>query len=226
MRPRSLIRGAVIPRRTAPDLGGPVACHAEAPVWHAAGHNPAGRRALVATGAALTAAVTLTACSGSSHGGGHTPDASSSTTGTGSTGPSPVSTIATRWWSNDATTDGSTIDPKDPEAAAEQLHPDRTQYCLMLSQTVKAGKSILPGANATDPRLLTSTEAFVSELQHVAPAQVSSQWKVLGDALVQFVKSGGKSLVSASSTDMSAAAQAIATDSKQNCHVDISGSDS
>ena len=170
---------------------------------------------------ALAAAATLAACSGS---GAHSDSPTSGApapTGT-NTSPTPQSTIATRWWSNSAAKDGSTIDPSDPTAAAAHLKPNRDQYCSMLKQTVGAGKSILPGATATDPRLLASTEAFVAELQAVAPAQVSSQWKTLGDVLIQFVKTGGKSAGSVSTSALTAAATTISTDAKSRCHVDIS----
>jgi hypothetical protein len=173
---------------------------------------------------ALAAAATLAACSGS--GSGSDPPTSLSSgapvpTAT-NTAPTPQSTIATRWWSNSAATDGSTIDPSDPTAAAARLKPNRDQYCTMLKQTVGAGKSILSGATATDPRLLASTEAFVAELQAVAPSEVSSQWKTLGDVLIQFVKTGGKSAGNVSTSALTAAAATISTDAKSRCHVDIS----
>lgn len=96
----------------------------------------------------------------------------------------------------------------------------------MLKQTVNAGKSILPGATANDPRLLASTEAFVAELQAVAPSQVSQQWQTLGEVLVQFVKSGGKSAGTTSPATLTAAATAISNDAKTRCGVDISAAGS
>lgn len=215
-----LARSAVIPRRTAPGFGGPVARHAEAPAWRAAGRNVSPMRKLVVAGTALASALTMTACSGSS---GHNTGATGTGASTGGS-PSATSTAATRWWSNAAAGQGSTISPGDPTADAGKLHPDRAEYCSMLKQTVAAGKSILPGATATDPRLLTSTEAFVSELQHVAPSAVSQQWQLLGNALIQFVKTKGQSLGSATTAQINAAAQTISTDATQQCHVDISTS--
>lgn len=173
----------------------------------------------------LAAATTLAACSGSGSGSGSTSGptttAARASTGT-SAAPTPQSTVATRWWSNSAATDGSTINPADPTAAAAHLKPNRDQYCAMLKQTVSAGKSILPGASASDPRLIASTEAFVAELQAVAPSQVAAQWKTLGDVLVEFVKSGGTSAGSSSGAALTTAAAAISTDAKSRCHVDIS----
>jgi hypothetical protein len=179
---------------------------------------------------ALAAATTLAACTGSGSG-SNSPTSGAPTSGapiaTGTnSAPTPQSTIATRWWSNGAASDGSTIDPSDPTAAAAKLKPNRDQYCAMLKQTVAAGKSILPGATANDPRLLASTEAFVAELQAVAPSQVSKQWQTLGDVLVQFVKSGGQSSGDASTAKLTAAATVISTDAKSRCGVDISSSGS
>ncbi len=210
---QDLARTAVIPRRTAPGIGGPVARHAEAPARRAAGRNLSAVRRLLSLGSAgLIAVMASTACSGSQH------------AGSGSTPSAPNSTVATRWWSDNAADKGSTISLGDPTAAAGKLHPDRREYCTMLQQTVAAGKSILPGVTRADPRLLASTEAFVSELQQVAPSQVSKQWKLLGDALVEFVKSQGQSLGSVTTQQMAVAAQVISTDASQQCHVNVAAS--
>lgn len=167
---------------------------------------------------ALTLALTLpvAACSGSSH--------KRVTDSTGATlqPTSSSSLTATRWWSNSEAAQGSTIDPKQPGAAAAKLHASEPEYCAMLKQTLAAGKSILPDASATDPALLASTQAFVAELQAVAPPAVAGQWQVLGDALVSFVKTGGKSLGSGSSSAaVTKAAQAISTDATKSCHLDL-----
>ena len=224
MRFAGLTRDSVIPRRTEPGHGGPVVRSTEAPVGRAAGRTAGkvpGMRQLPVACLALAAAATLAACTGSSSG----PESPTSGAPTSSSGaPIPHSTIATRWWSNDAASDGSTIDPSDPTAAAGSLKPNRDEYCSMLKQTVDAGKSILPGATANDPRLLASTEAFVAELQAVAPPEVSKQWKTLGDVLVQFVQSGGTSSGSTSTATLTAAATAISNDAKTRCGVDISSS--
>jgi hypothetical protein len=180
-------------------------------------------RQLTAACLTLAAATTLAACSGSGSGSDSPTSGAPVATGTNSA-PTPQSTIATRWWSNGAASDGSTIDPSDPTAAAGKLKPNRDQYCTMLKETVAAGRSILPGATANDPRLLASTEAFVAELQAVAPTQVSAQWKTLGGVLVQFVKTGGKSTGDIATTKLTAAATVISTDAKSRCGVDISSS--
>jgi hypothetical protein len=175
------------------------------------------RRGRAAGGAALLAVslvVSLASCSSS--GGGHH-DASAPT--------APSSVTATRWWSNSAAQVGSTIDPKNPAADAARLTPSRTEYCGMLKDTVSAGKSILPGVTATDPALLTSAEAFVDEIEKVAPGPVSSPWQVIGGAILALVKSGGKASTALKSINIGAVTQAastISTDSKQNCGVDLS----
>src|SRR5205085_3707019 len=75
----------------------------------------------------------------------------------------------TRWWSGGAGTD----------------------YCGMLRETVKAGRSILPGVGADDPARLASTKAFVADLERLAPSAVAGAWRVLGPAVVKIVASGG-----------------------------------
>jgi hypothetical protein len=177
----------------------------------------------------LATAATLAACSGSGSGSGSSSSGAPTSTGTSSataSAPVPQSTVATRWWSNSAASAGSTIDPSDPTAAAGSLKPNRDEYCTMLKQTMAAGKSILPGATATDPRLITSTEAFLTELQKVAPAEVSHQWKTLSGALIQFVKTTGKSTGGVSTAEINSAAATISADAKARCHVDISASGS
>jgi hypothetical protein len=166
--------------------------------------------------AALTLALVwpVAACTG-----GSSPGAAAKPTGTSTAS----SLVATRWWSNDAATAGSTIDPKNPGAVAAKLHASQSAYCGMLKQTLAAGKSILPGASATDPAVLSSAEAFVDELQQVAPASVSGQWQVLGKAIVAFVKSSGKSLGAngPNSATISTAVAKISADATANCHVNL-----
>src|SRR5207237_72463 len=60
-------------------------------------------------------------------------------------------------------------------------------------QTLAAGHTILPNVTANDPALLTSTKAFVAELEAVAPSDLAGSWKVLGSAVLTFVQSGGDS---------------------------------
>jgi hypothetical protein len=137
---------------------------------------------------------------------------------------STASNAATRWWSNSAVKVGSTIDAAHPDAAAGSLHPSRSDYCGMLKQTLKAGKSILPSGKANDPKLLTGTKAFVAEIEAVAPAEVSDSWRVLGPVIINLVKGGGTIPTGAGATTAKnlQAAQAINTDAKKNCSLDLS----
>jgi hypothetical protein len=99
-----------------------------------------------------------------------------------------------------------------------------TDYCTILRQTMRAGHSILPGATAGDPKLLTATKAFVSDLTAAAPDSVRAQWQVLGPALTDLVESGGKpsAISGVNSRLVAAAATAIAADAKARCRVDVS----
>jgi hypothetical protein len=160
---------------------------------------------------ALVIAVSVAGCSSSKH--------KSSTSGTG------ASNAATRWWSNSAVKVGSTIDAAHPDAAAASLHPSRSDYCGMLKQTLNAGKSILPSGKANDPKLLTGTKAFVAEIEAVAPTEVTDSWRVLGPVIIDLVKGGGTIPTGAGATTAKnlQAAQAINTDAKKNCSLDLSG---
>jgi hypothetical protein len=119
---------------------------------------------------------------------------------------------------------GSAIDPAHPTSAAGALHPSQSDYCGMLKQTLQAGKSILPSGSGADPKLLTGSEAFVAELEAVAPSSVSAAWHVLGPVIIGLVKAGG-TLPTASSADTAKnqqAVEAISADSKKNCKLDLS----
>jgi len=132
--------------------------------------------------------------------------------------------VATRWWSNSANAVGSVLDPKNPTAGAADLSTSPTDYCGMLRETVAAGKSILPGVTANDPALLTSTRAFLAELEAVAPDSVAGSWRVLGNAVITFVESGGDS-TAVKKVDAAAvrkAAGTVAADAKRSCGVDLS----
>lgn len=137
-------------------------------------------------------------------------------------GPRSTGAPAVRWWGGSATPPGSTIDPKDPTAAAAGLQPSRATYCQMLRQTLAAGHTILPGVSASDPALLTSTEAFLAELQHVAPSEVSGAWSVLDQTVVALVKSGGRSAGTSDGTAIAAATKTVANDAKSRCGVSLS----
>jgi hypothetical protein len=168
--------------------------------------------------AAVSLAPLAAACSGGSGQGGSPP---SLTVGNQSFS---SALVATRWWSNSANSIGSTLDPQDPEAGAAALSVSPIDYCRMLRQTVAAGKSILPGVTANDPALLTSTRAFLAELEAVAPTSVAGSWQVLGRAVITFVESGG-GLAAVKRGDAAAvrkAASAVAADAKHSCGVDLS----
>ena len=149
------------------------------------------------------AAVGLTACGG---GGGHA---------TTSSAP-----VVARWWSNAAASPGSTVDPHDPGALAARLQPSQHDYCGMLAQTIAAGGSLLPGGTQSIP--LDTLQAFVDELQHVAPSGVASSWQVLGPALVSYVRTAGASLGKQPASAISAAVTTISADAKSSCHLDLS----
>jgi hypothetical protein len=88
---------------------------------------------------------------------------------------------------------------------------------------VAIGKSILSGKSA-DPALKVSTQAFVAEIEAVAPSAVRPSWQVLGPVILQ-IASSGATLPTGSVTSASAnlaAATAINNDSKANCHLDLS----
>jgi hypothetical protein len=165
---------------------------------------------VMAISAVLAASLSAAACTSSKH--------------PAPAGASSSSTAATRWWSNSAVAVGSTIDASNPMSAARTLHPSQTDYCGMLKQTLQAGKSILPSGMASDPKLLTSSEAFVAEIQALAPPAVSGSWQVLGPVIVQLVKGGGALPTgsSAGTAQNLQAATAINADSKKNCGLDLS----
>lgn len=94
----------------------------------------------------------------------------------------------------------------------------------MLTDTLAAGKSVLPGVTATDPALVTATVAFVNELSRVAPTSVRDDWKTLGSVIVALAKSGGR-LASVQGVDNKAVAKAVtavAGDAKTACGIDLS----
>ena len=174
------------------------------------------RRVAVAC-ALVSAAPMLAACTT----GGASPSTPSFTYG-GETFSSAL--VATRWWSNSVHAVGSTIDPGNPAGGTAGLSASESQYCTMLQQTVAAGKSILPGVTANDPALLTSTRAFLAELEAVAPATVAGSWQVLGPAVITLVESGGDSAAvkKVDAVAVRKAASTVAADAKHSCGVDLS----
>jgi hypothetical protein len=178
--------------------------------------SPSARSRLVAICAA-GALLPVAACTSS---GSNAPNVASSASSTSTSS----AAVATRWWSNSATKAGTRIDVKNPQAAARRLHGSKADYCSMLGQTVAAGKSILPNVTANDPALLTSTKAFVAELEAVAPSMVAGAWKVLGGAVVALVSSGGDTtkVKGIDAAAVSRAAATVAADAKRSCGVDLS----
>jgi hypothetical protein len=173
-------------------------------------------RRVVAICAALSVAPLAAACTGSSGSGGSDVSLGDSSFAT--------ALVATRWWSNSAHRVGTLLDTDHPEAGAEGLSASPIDYCGMLRQTVAAGKSILPGVTANDPALLTSTRAFLAELEAVAPASIAGSWQVLGPAVITLVESGGD-LTSVKRVDAAAVRKAVSTvaaDAKHSCGVDLS----
>lgn len=175
-------------------------------------------RRVVAICAALALAPVAAACTGGAGTGG--------AGGAVSVGEQSFSSalVATRWWSNSGNRVGTELDTDDPEAGAAGLSASPIDYCGMLRQTVAAGKSILPNVTANDPALLTSTRAFLAELEAVAPAPIAGSWRVLGPAVITFVESGGDS-ASVQRVDAAAVRKAVSTvaaDAKRSCGVDLS----
>jgi hypothetical protein len=129
---------------------------------------------------------------------------------------------ATRWWSNSAVKVGSTIDPANPAAAAAGLQPSHTDYCGMLSQTLKARKPLLSSAQGGDPSLRTGIEAFVPEISRVAPASITGQWRVLGPFVLAAAKAGQlPSTAGSGTTQALQAVSLIAVDAKSHCGLDL-----
>jgi hypothetical protein len=175
-------------------------------------------RRAVAVCAAVSVTPLVAACTGGSGAPGTMPTLSDGNQSFSS------ALVATRWWSNSTNQVGSVLDTKDPEAGAAGLSVSPTDYCGMLRQTVAAGKSILPNVTANDPALLTSTRAFIAELEAVAPASVAGSWQVLGGAVITFVESGGDS-TAVKRVDAAAvrkAAGTVAADARHSCGVDLS----
>jgi hypothetical protein len=82
----------------------------------------------------------------------------------------------------------------------------------------------LPDVTANDPALLTSTKAFVAELEAVAPSNLTGPWKVLGSAMLTFVESGGDTtkVQGIDAAAVRSAASTVAADAKRGCGVDLS----
>jgi hypothetical protein len=172
--------------------------------------------------AGLVGAVALAGCGGSS-------GDKAGPKGTSGASPSPSSTFeATRGWSNAAGPAGAAIDPSAPNAGGGKLSPSKDDYCGMLEQTLAAGKSILPGISATDPALLTSTRAFIGELQKVAPPDVRAAWQTLGSAVITIAESGGDAgkLAKLDAKGVGEAANQVAASAKKDCGLDLSATPS
>jgi hypothetical protein len=138
--------------------------------------------------------------------------------------PSTTATAApTRWWSNSAVQVGSPIDPANPGAAAAKLHPSQADYCGMLKQTVKAGKSLITSAQKADTGVRIGIEAFVPEISKVAPSPVDSQWRVLGPVVLAAANAGTlpSSGAGAATTQALQAVSVVAADAKSHCGLDL-----
>ncbi len=177
------------------------------------------RITLAGLGACAAVAVALSGCSKSTdhH---RAPSVAASTSSAAST--SAAATPATRWWSNSAVKVGSTIDPAHPGAAAASLHPSQTDYCGMLRQTVKAGKSLLTNAQTANSALRIGIEAFVPEISAVAPAPITAQWRVLGPFVLAAAKAGQlPSAAGSGATQALEAVSLVAADAKTRCGLDL-----
>jgi hypothetical protein len=93
----------------------------------------------------------------------------------------------------------------------------------MLAATKAKGGALIPSSAASNPAMVTETEALVAEIQAVAPSSMGGAWKVIAPVILQVVRTG--SLPSGSTTTSTAnlqAAEAINDDAKANCHLDLS----
>jgi hypothetical protein len=110
--------------------------------------------------------------------------------------------------------------------AAAKWWQNGSGYCGMLEQTLKAGKSILPNASASDPTLHGVTTAFISDLERVAPANVAPSWKVLGDLIIKLVQANGdpSAVKGVDVAKVQAAVAAVSTDAKSRCGVKLAPS--
>jgi hypothetical protein len=167
-------------------------------------------------GLAAAVALTVSGCSKSSHHASPS-HSSSSTTSSATTG------APTRWWSNSAVTVGSPIDPANPGAAAAKLHQSQADYCGMLKQTVKAGKSLITSAQTSDTGVRIGIEAFVPEISKVAPSPVDAQWHVLGPVVLAAANAGALPSTGAGAATAQAlqAVSVVASDAKSRCGLDL-----
>jgi hypothetical protein len=168
--------------------------------------------------AVLAIAATGTGCSKSTH---HNaaPNPAASSASSSST---PAGT-ATRWWSNSAVQVGSPIDPANPGADAAKLHQSQADYCGMLKQTVKAGKSLITSAQTADTGVRIGIQAFVPEISKVAPSPVDAQWRVVGPVVLAAAKAGALPSTGAGAATAQAlqAVSVVASDAKSRCGLDL-----
>ena len=150
--------------------------------------------------------------------GGCTSSKHASPSGAGA-GAKASTSAATRWWSNAAVHQGSTVNPNDPSAAAAALHPSQTDYCGMLRETL-ANTKVLPGLESGDAKLAVAAKAFVAEIEQVAPTNLQGDWRQIAPILIGVSQSGVSGTASADTTTLQAA-QAIAADAKTNCGLDL-----
>jgi hypothetical protein len=119
-------------------------------------------------------------------------------------------------------TDGSSTSAQ--TRAAAHWWSTGADYCTILRQTLRAGRSILPGVTAKDPALLASTKAFLADLEAAAPAAVAGPWHVLGHAVITLVASGGDptKVKGVDAAAVRRAASTVAAQARHSCGVDLS----
>lgn len=94
----------------------------------------------------------------------------------------------------------------------------------MLRQTVGAGRTVLSGATGKDPAAVVSTEAFLAELQAVAPAALAGPWRVVGDAVLTLVgaRGAGSTPPDVDAAGVRAAVSTVTADAQRTCGVELS----
>ena len=170
-------------------------------------------------------AVVLLSVGACSSGGGSRPPATHSPSGSRAATASAGRTFAAlRWWSNTAVRAGSAVDAAGADSVVGSLHPSRSDYCGMLRQTTKAGKSLFSGVSPADKGMQSTVRAFVAEVSAVAPAALASAWHTVGVAIVAVATSGGhlSRVKGVEPAQVQRAAGVIAADAEAHCHLVLS----
>jgi len=176
-------------------------------------------RAVAVSAAALASVLVIAGCD--SGGGTHAATATTPSSSAPSAAVAGKSFSAVRWWSNSAASAGSAVDVNNPAANASSLHPSRSDYCQMIAQTQKAGKTLFTGVAASNTDLQVTITAFAAEIEAVAPSQVSGAWRTLGRAIVMMARSGGDvaHLKGIDAKSVQQAAATISADATAVCHL-------